>query len=243
MPHYTLIADQSQGLPYFLLSSSDSSPDTPLVLILHGLGSQKEKILPILYAFAQAGFRVAALDARLHGERTDAEEREARLTGSYFETMFDIVTGTARDVSTLLDHLEVERAGIHGISLGGFITFAALLGEPRLQAAAVAMGSPDWLGPLREMGIDVGQPTFAPLRAMHPLDQAGSSYPIRPLLMLHGTEDDVVSPLGVEALYDRLRPAYSETPNRLELVLYPDLGHQYTPEMQERSIAWMKRFL
>ncbi len=243
MPQYTLTVGKTGEIPYLLLSGVALPPEAPLVLVLHGLGSSKEKILPTLYAFAQRGFRVAAPDARQHGERPDAAGREERMAASYVATMYEIFTGTARDVSALLDHLGAAQAAVHGISLGGYITFSALLTEPRLTVASVAMGSPDWLGPLRALGVDLRQPAFAPLLQQHPLDQAVTSYPARPLLMLHGTEDDVVPVDGVEALDVRLRPLYAETPERLKLVLYPGLGHVYTPDMLERSIAWTEQFL
>lgn len=243
MPQYTLNADKIDGIPYLLLAAADLSTEAPLVLVLHGLGGFKENILPTVYAFAQQGFRVAALDARQHGERADAAGREDRMAAAYIATLYEIITGTARDVSVLLDHLGAARASIHGISLGGYITFSALLSEPRLAVASVAMGSPDWFGPLRAMGVDLQHPALVHVVQANPLDQAEASYPPRPLLMLHGLEDDVVPVTGVEALGVRLRPAYSETPERLELVLYPGLGHVYTPDMLARSIAWTKRFL
>lgn len=243
MARYLLTSDHLGDIPYLLLAPEEAPADAPLVLVLHGLSHFKENVLPTLYAFAQQGFRVAALDARQHGERPDAAGREERLAASYIATMYEIITGTAQDASALLDHLGVTRAAIHGISLGGYIAFSALLTEPRLAVASVAMGSPDWLGPLRAMGLDLQQPAFAPIVQAHPLDQAEFTYPPRPLLMLHGLADEVVPVAGVEALYARLRPAYSESPERLELVLYSELGHTYTSDMMARSIAWIRRFL
>ena len=71
-----------------------------------------------------------------------------------------MIEGTARDVSRLLDHLGASRAAIHGISLGGYITFAALVAEPRLYSASVAMGSPDWTSALRRFGLGPGHPAY-----------------------------------------------------------------------------------
>ena len=73
-------------------------------------------------------------------------------------------------------------------------------------------------------------------------EHAAATYPPRPLLLLHGDQDDVVSIAGDLALYERLRPAYQDAPDRLELVVYPGLGHFYTDEMMERSADWIARF-
>ncbi|MDQ2687623.1 MAG: alpha/beta fold hydrolase [Armatimonadota bacterium] len=243
MTRFQLTADCVGDIPLLTLAPKDASPALPTVLVLHGLGGSKEKVLPTLYAFAAQGFRAVAPDARLHGGRPGADEREARLNANYLATMYEMIVGTAQDVSALLDHLGVARAAVHGISLGGYITFAALVGETRLAVASVAMGSPDWLGPLRALGISLDLPLLAPIVAENPLDHAPAAYPLRPLLMLHGETDDVVSPAGVRLLNERLTPLYCDAPERLQLILYPDLGHRYTEDMAQRSVAWTQRFL
>ena len=159
-------------IPCLSVAPANLSSSAPLVLMLHGLGGRKEKMLPALYAFAQLGFHAVAPDARLHGERPDAGEREARLQASSLSAFADMIEGTAQDVPRLLDHFGAERAAIHGISLGGYVTFAALLTEPRLRVASVAMGSPDWLGPLRRSGLGPGHPDYDRAAQGNPLDFA-----------------------------------------------------------------------
>ena len=229
-------------LPGLVVGREGLSADAPLVLMLHGLGSRKEKMLPGLYEFARIGCRAVAFDARMHGERPDAEAREVRLGEEYFGTTADMIEGTARDVSRLLDHFGAARAAIHGISLGGYITFAALAGEPRLHVASVAMGSPDWIGPLHQFGLGQGHPAYDRATRLNPLDLLPQTLPPRPLLMLHGTADEIVFPDGVIALEQRLRPLYAAYPDRLALELYPGLGHSYTDDMLRRSVAWVGKF-
>ena len=240
---YELSHERLPGdLPTLTICREELDADAPLVVVLHGLGGSKEKVLPGLYEFARTGCRAVALDIRLHGERADAEAREARLGADYFGTTADMIEGTARDLSRLLDHFGVSRAAIHGISLGGYITFAALLAEPRLCAASVAMGSPDWVGPLRRFGLGPGHQAFDRAVRMNPLDLLPHMLPPRPLLMLHGAADEVVSPEGVIALEERLRPLYAASPERLRLELYPGHGHSYTDDMLRRSVRWVGEF-
>lgn len=243
MTSFRLTTDCVGDIPFLTLAPEDASLTLPTVLVLHGLGSSKEKALPTLYAFAEQGFRAVAPDARLHGGRPGADAREARMNADYLATMYEMIVGTAQDVSALLDSLGTERSAIHGISLGGYITFAALIGEPRLAVASVAMGSPDWLEPLRALGIPLDLPLLTPIVAANPLDRAPAAYPPRPLLMLHGEIDDVVSPAGVRLLNERLTPLYRDAPERLQLIIYPNLGHRYTEDMAQRSVAWTRRFL
>ena len=174
-------------------------PGAPLALVLHGLGRHKESALASLYALARHGLRALAFDARLHGERLGADGREERLQMDYVLTMAEIIEGTAQDMSDLLDELSITQAAVHGISLGGYVAYAALLTDPRLSVAAVAMGSPDWLEPLLEMGLTPGHPLYDAIAARSPLERAAATYPPRPLLMLHG-DRTTVSIAGVRAL-------------------------------------------
>ena len=241
---YSLTSELIDGsLPCLTVAPVGLDSSAPLVLLLHGLGGHKEKMLPGLYEFARRGYRAVAPDARLHGGWPDAGEREARLHGDSLNTLSDIIEGTAEDVSRLLDHFGADEAAVHGISLGGYVAFAALLTEPRLRVASVAMGSPDWLTPLRRSGLGPGHPAYDRAAQSNPLDLAELLYPPRPLLMLHGTADDVVSPEGVIALEEHLRPHYADRPESLKLYLYPDFGHHYTDDMLERTAAWFGRFL
>ena len=235
----TLMGD----IPCLVAAPLNLPSEAPLVFVLHGLGSRKEKMLTALYELASAGLRAVALDARLHGERLDAGEREERLNRDYFGATSEMIEGTAQDISLLLNHFAPTCAGIHGISLGGYITFAALLAEPRLAAASVALGSPDWIGPLRRFGLGPGHPAWDRAAALNPLDLLPKLLPPRPLLMLHGTADAVVPPDGVIALEEKLRPLYASVPERLKLQLYPGLGHDYPDDMLACTCAWFERFL
>jgi len=239
-----LTAEQTPAcIPLLRLTPSGSEADVPTVLVLHGLGRAKEHMLPTMYAFARAGFQSIAFDARLHGERDNAAERDARLASAYVPTLYEMIAGTAQDIPLVLDALDVPKAAIHGVSLGGYIAFAALVHEPRLAVASVAMGSPDWLEGMRALGMGPGHPVYDQTALGSPLSRAASTYPPRPLLMLHGDQDDVVSVQGVCSLYKNLLPAYQDAPETLELTIYPGLGHRYTDEMVEQSVAWTRRFL
>lgn len=244
MSDYTLSAETLAGdIPVLRVASAERGAEAPLVVVLHPLGSRKEKMLPGLLAFARAGFQAVALDGEWHGERNGAEEREARLQADFFGASAAMIEGTARDVSRVLDALGAKRAGIHGISLGGYTVFAALLSEPRLIAASVAIGSPDWAGPLRAYGLGPGNPLYDRAAATSPLNLLPSLLPPRPLLMQHGSLDETVPVDGVIALEERLRPLYAPAPERLHLELYPGLGHSYPDDMERRAVEWMTRFI
>ena len=245
MPNtYTLTHEYLGGdLPALSVAPAGVASNGPLVIVLHPLGSRKEKMLAGLYALASVGCRAVAFDLPLHGERPGADTRETRLQADFFGTSSQMIEGAARNVSRLLDALGAERAAVHGVSLGGYAAFAALLSEPRLVAGSVALGSPDWAAPMRAFGLGPGNPFYDRALSASPLALLPAVLPPRPLLMQHGTLDETVSVDGVIALERALRPLYASTPERLHLELYPGLGHVYTDGMERRAVDWVRQFL
>lgn len=239
------------GLAYLELAASaattpepPSGHELPVVLVLHGLRSQKENALKAAYLFAAAGFRVITPDLAMHGERVGRAERDALLASAYTATVLEIIQGSVADTARLLDELGVEKAAVHGLSLGGIVAFAALLDEPRLAVTSVALGSPDWLGLNQQLGPPTDAATAQAIYRMSPLTRAEAMAP-RPILMLHGDRDEVVPVTGVQALNEKLAPIYKglDCSERLEMVIYEGLGHVYTDDMINRSIAWTQRFI
>ncbi len=239
---YALNTPTLAGIPCLMLAPADAPADPPTAIVLHGLGRHKEATLPILYAFARHGLRAVAPDARLHGVRPGEADRDGRLDADYFGTMAEIIEGTSQDVSLLLDALGMAQAAIHGVSLGGYVAFAAMADDPRLSIGAVAMGSPDWLEPLRDAGLGPGHPVYDAVAARSPLERA-AVFPPRPLLMLHGDQDTTVSIRGVWAMQAALEPLYQAAPDHLKLIVYPGLDHIYTDDMMECAADWAARHL
>ena len=98
-----------------------------------------------------------SFDARNHGTReVNSLANEAWRGGNakHALDMFSCYAGTARDVSLLLEYLEgyvfprggrrVEENVVFGISLGGHAAWQCVLHEPRVGAAVVCIGCPDY---------------------------------------------------------------------------------------------------
>ena len=188
----------------------------PLILLQHGIGGSKEA--PYLDAAApwvQGGAAVASIDFPLHGERaspklterllasfapdvgrgTDASELDEPAALLWIETGRQAVIDLRRAVDALssLPEIDGDRVAYAGFSLGSILgaTFFAL--DPRLRAAALALGGGGF-GP-------------APV---DPCNHIARSAP-RPLLFVNAIRDQRIPREASEALF-----AAAGEPKRIE---------------------------
>jgi len=221
----------------------------PPVLFHHGTtGSASDQLFAGI-PLAEAGFLAVLVDARMHGRRQDPDFFRRFAPENYKRTYVEMLLGTAADCSTLLDRLaddpraDVDRAGISGISQGGFVTFMAITKDPRFRAAAPIVGSPDIEG---RFGWDLpperyDHATMALAREHSPLRNCAAMPPCA-LMVQNGALDELVPPDGARKLDAALRPRYADVPERFRYVEHPDLGHDHRP-MMAAAIEWLRRWL
>ena len=146
---------------YYMLGTKG----TPVVLIHGYTGSAKGNWIDNGIAGELAkNHLVIALDCRNHGK-----SEKPQLNGP----------GKAQDVVELMDHLKIQRAHIHGYSMGGAITAQLLTMIPDRMVTAAFGGSgitetdPDWVAkvPADKQGRDPVEDTLSHnLRIHHAMD-------------------------------------------------------------------------
>jgi pimeloyl-ACP methyl ester carboxylesterase len=173
----------------------------PAVLLVHGWESARDRTLPNAQVLHAAGFHVLTFDVRGHG----ANRREdLPLTAGEFGA------DAAAGVRALLARPEVTTVGILGHSMGAAGALLAAAAEPRV-AATVSVSAP--AGPyrltrhtFRLAHLPIPDPIAYPLAWLttrmfvrprgHSVGAISATRAARtylgPLLLIHGTEDDVV---------------------------------------------------
>jgi len=209
------------------------------VLVYHGFAASKDVQGKECEALARAGMLAVAVDAVGHGERRfpDLEHRVQ------LHDMLDLVNRSASELPSIVSALEAllgtraGRFGVTGISMGGYIAWAAPSREPRLQAVVPVLGSPDW---------SIGARLDDPLLELSP-NLAPQSFAPRALLALNAGRDQSVPPAASRTFVDELRPLYREAPDRLDYREYPESEHlmreQDWNDLWSRVVRWMERFL
>ncbi|MCE1248761.1 MAG: prolyl oligopeptidase family serine peptidase [Firmicutes bacterium] len=184
------------------------------ILFYHGLYSRKETHRKELESLAGRGFLAIAIDNLGHGGRQLVNLRDS-LSGPDFEYKFlNLVKETALEIPGIIDELDkmgfadVEKLGISGISMGGYITYAGVLADPRFKAAAPILGSPVWRG----------------FNGDSPHSNPHLFYPVA-LLSQNAGKDTSVPAYNARNFHNELKPYYRRTPQKLEYVEFPNSGH------------------
>jgi len=203
------------------------------VVLLHGLGGEKEDLLEELERFGRAGFLALAVDAVGHGQRR-SDAFEERIVGDADQeeaAFFDAVAETAAELPALIDALAERgwlpqgRAALVGVSMGGYVALAARLHEPRVEVMVSISGSPRW-----------------ERRAEDSPEQQLDNYWPAALLLLHGERDEVVDPAPGAVFVERLQSFYGDDPERLRRISFPEAGHLFPPATWSALIDQALRF-
>jgi alpha-beta hydrolase superfamily lysophospholipase len=210
------------------------------ILFYHGYNTCKEHNEAELARFAQAGFLAIGIDNVGHGERRYPDfDRRFPGPGRAMEAeLLSAVYATAMEVPTIIDNLISRgwacqnRIGIAGISMGGFIVYAAIVADKKkhIGAAAPIIGSPTWLLP----------------RPESPHQHLEAFFPTALLSQNAGCDSKVPASL-VRDFHQWLTPYYVSKPERLRYIEYTDAGHELPNDISQQVwqhvIAWFGLFL
>jgi dienelactone hydrolase len=151
----------TERVPVLLVKPAAATGRLPAVIVLHGTGGAKDRMLDWLTDLAQRGIIGVAIDARYHGDRAggakgkEAYERaivrawhakpgEPQEHPFYYDTVWDLW----RTVDVLRDRPDVDpaRIGMLGTSMGGIETWLAAAADERVAVAvpAIAVQSFRW---------------------------------------------------------------------------------------------------
>ncbi|GJE97406.1 alpha/beta hydrolase [Phanerochaete sordida] len=200
---------------------------------------------------------VVTFDQRNHGDRlVDAHANGAWKKGNnerHAIDMYAIQTGTAQDVSYLIDFLpsylfpsgerEIAQWLVGGKSLGGHSTWIALTHEPRLSLAVPIIACPDYMKLITRRaqysGVPLEPPYFTdslrayiarndPARAPYTAGDASNPFWGKKVLVLSGGSD----PLVPFAYSEEFVQGLNVGPDGVKkVVIQPGVQHECTPGM------------
>ncbi|MEW6202331.1 MAG: alpha/beta hydrolase [bacterium] len=190
----------------------------PAVVFMCGQGGRKEDVLLFADWFTREGFAVLSLDPQYHGERA---RRDRRMFGGDVLTTIQAIRQTVIDYRRGLDFLETrpeinQDAIVYiGGSMGGIIGVVVAGGDRRIDAAVITVAGGSWVdmarstidpavAALKKFRIENGLNWDEVQRFFDPVDPINyiASISPRPLLMINGKHDIVVSPKTTKNLWE-----------------------------------------
>ena len=215
-------------------------------------------------ALVAAGYVVLGIDAPCFGERNGQGPDGPQQKGSNGEmsaAKFNLWVGRTlwgmmlRDDLTALDYLclrpevDAQRIGVIGISMGSTRSWwiMALDDRPRAAVCVGCMTRYEELiraGMLKAHGIYY----FVPGMLKHYDTEAVISLGApRPMLFMTGDQDSGSPTDGVRHIGGIVSQVYAlhgqNATSQFENTIYPGVGHVYLPEMWEKTVKWMDRWL
>lgn len=196
-----------------LVATPPVGPDSirGCVLVQHGLSANARATWPIAALVLSAGYRVVAIDARGHGERS---VRGTEVTDSP-QHLAALSRGTISDIQWTLDWLGTQpgcnpdHLGYVGISWGGITGAMMLSVEPRISAPIFLVAGADFrtifstssVGAFQEWAasdLDAAVDAFSDIE---PADGVSKSLTDTPILMINGKRDTVITSTAAEMLH------------------------------------------
>lgn len=204
----TVTLTTSDGLTlesWFIPADATSEPDGAAVILLHGLGSNRVEMLQRAEILHSHGYHTLLLDLRNHGNSA------GNITTLGYNEAEDVRAAWAY----LADHEAVDAAKIAvlGHSMGGATALRAAASIPEIAAVVaessyrstagdadqimqVMTGRGAW--PLLMTFVD--QVTGVAVSSVNGVADVQQIAP-RPVLIIHGDQDDVILPDAAQALY------------------------------------------
>jgi dienelactone hydrolase len=192
-----------------------NGPRFPAVIGLHGSGGGHASMADPAGLLAEQGFAVYVLH---YFDRTGTAEIDGLQTifrhfPAWMKTLWDAVSFVARQ-----PHVDSERIGLLGFSLGAYLALSASAIDSRVRAVVEFFG-----GMPREMKLFTRR--------------------LCPVLILHGEQDKTVP---VEEAY-HLQQILEKKQIAYEMQIYPGVGHGFSGEIWHdaglRTLAFLRKYL
>jgi hypothetical protein len=233
------------GIPS-LFMHPESEGEHPAILLYHGWSSHRMNQRFLGSILAAQGFAVIAPDAPGHGLRSSIDFSSPESVRRYF---WEVVLAAVDEAPGLvgaiqkMEHVDGQRLGVMGISMGSFIGSAVFTDHQQFKAGVCFIGTGSWLDAARTWDPAGNHPTAEQMEMIAQRNPAARPEAIdeRPLLLLHGDLDPVVSVDLQRRYYDIL--SISPGGSRVKLLETTGLGHFLELDMIETASNWMLKNL
>jgi len=230
-----------KDIPALEYSNEDS---TKLMFLQHGIYGTKEKVMNLLaISFVKLGYKVVAIDACKHGERSAYPFNPKDEDHAQLET-FDIVKRTVEDLLKLYHSIYEEdypTFDIIGISMGGLMAYYMSTQTKHLNQLIALISSPDFEASAhytfseekRQQYVEKSEKAMRLIQSMNPVDHVEKMQFKRAIIM-NGKQDEVIP-------IDQTR-SFVQNHESLPIIFKEyDAEHRLIPSMHEDLLALLDK--
>ncbi len=238
-----------KNIPAVLLTPKDGSKPYPTILLYHGWGSDTGKQRFRGFILCSLGYQVIIPCAVYHGTRNSIDHNNIQNAIKYF---WNVVINNVKESDYIIDEAaknfkaDPDRIGLIGNSMGGFTSAGIFAKNKNVKALVVLNGSCDWecsnkMFMAQLKSVDVGKQEEDEINKYDPSNNMENLIN-RPILLLHGDKDTVVSVKAQRNFYKNALPLYMDK-EKLNYIEYPNLNHFVTTNMMDEAASWFSKYL
>lgn len=270
MKRIILEQDAPNGVPV-IVCEPQGGGRLPVVFYIHGFGGDKRGGLELAYNLAERDIITISLDAAMHGGRLDYRVATTWIgpqkgdiypfeTGlDRFSLIMKIISETVQDITRLREffrqdqRMDMDRMGICGTSMGGFISYCFAAQDSDVKAMATLISFPTLLQRWQDGILEASlQPAMAEQMSVAASETVGrtkeiatldpleglKTYAPKPLLMVCGDLDTDTHKSYSLRFYQQMKLLYADYPQNLQYKVHPNAVHRVSSAMVNDAVDW-----
>ena len=238
-------------IPALILTPKNDPELHPTVIFYHGWGSSIEKQRFRGFILSSLGYQVIIPCSIYHGDRNPIDHSKPDNAGRYF---WDVILKNIEESNLIIEYAtnylyaDSNRVGVIGNSMGGFSSAGIFTSNQKIKALVVLNGSCNWEYSnnlfLEGLNITNSNSSYELQQNIDRYDPMKNLEAIinRPILLLHGDNDTLVSIEAQRLFYNNVFPLWKDT-SRIGFIEYPKLNHFVTTNMMEEAARWFNIYL
>lgn len=236
-----------KDIPCIILRPSNENGKVPTIIFYHGWSSTKEMQRFRGFILCSLGYQVIIPDAIYHGERNPIDYTSISNASKYF---WKVILKNIDESEYIIEesinknNADPKRIGVMGHSMGGFTAAGIFANNSKINCSVIFNGSCNWeksneiFSKILEDNISNGEEKE--IKSLDPINNLEKLID-RPMLILHGDSDAVVSIEPQRIFHSKINSLYKEK-SRIELIEYPNVNHHLTTSMMEEGAKWLQRY-
>lgn len=228
--------------------------EAPVVFFCHGLTQSIQFSHKYCKSLAENGCIAIAVDHRNHGARIVDFAKNQKGSESYLMDTYGMYTGTARDISHIIDFLpgflnfNPKKIGVMGFSLGAHASFVTAVIDERIDFIIPICGTPDRKSMLKNRFIEKGgtekefeqslplgmNQNFQKYDAVHNLENFSDCS----AFLISGGDDFIVPVTTNEHFLKLVEEKFGQR-DEFFIKVYPGATHEVTKSMWSDILTWI----